>query len=188
AAVVPVFRNNRGIFGIGIQAGLVGVFACSLRRRSIEGLERRRIRLLGRLRRFGIIGRILRLAVFGGSFRTAVLLAAAATLASVGRSFCAALLVVLVAVCLGLGLQQRLPVGDGDLVVIGVDFTECEKAVAIAAILDESSLERRLNTRYACKVDISSELLLVLGFEIKFFNTATTDDDNTGLLRMGGVY
>ncbi len=41
-----------------------------------------------------------------------------------------------------LGLDQCLPVGDRDLVVIGMDFAEGEEAVAVAAIFDEGGLEQ----------------------------------------------
>ena len=43
------------------------------------------------------------------------------------------------------GLDQGLTVGDRDLVIIGVDFAEGQKAVTIAAIIDERRLERRLD-------------------------------------------
>ena len=37
--------------------------------------------------------------------------------------------------------DQRLPVGDRDLVVVGMDFAEGKKAVAIAAVVDEGGLQ-----------------------------------------------
>ena len=46
---------------------------------------------------------------------------------------------------LGLLAEQRLAVLLGDLVIIGVDFAEGEEAVAIAAIIDERRLQRRLD-------------------------------------------
>ena len=42
---------------------------------------------------------------------------------------------------LGLFLQQRLPVRDRDLVVVGMDFVEGEEAVAVAAVVDEGGLQ-----------------------------------------------
>src|SRR5262249_57266997 len=39
--------------------------------------------------------------------------------------------------------DQRLPVGDRDLVVVGMDFAERQEAVAIAAVFDERRLQRR---------------------------------------------
>jgi hypothetical protein len=44
------------------------------------------------------------------------------------------------AVCALVGLDQRLTVGDRDLVVVGMDFAEGEEAVTIAAIFDEGGL------------------------------------------------
>src|SRR4029453_3917246 len=37
--------------------------------------------------------------------------------------------------------NQRLPIGDGDLVIIRMDFGKGQKTVAIAAIVDESCLK-----------------------------------------------
>ena len=89
---------------------------------------------------------------------------------------------------LGLGAQQRLPVGHGDLVVVGMDFAERQETVTVAAIFDEGGLQRRFDARHPRQVDVSFELLLVLGFEIEFFDTVTADDDDACFLRVGGVY
>ena len=53
-------------------------------------------------------------------------------------------------------VDQRLPVGDRDLVVIRMDFAERQEAVAIAAIVDESGLQRRLDARHFRQIDIAS--------------------------------
>ena len=37
--------------------------------------------------------------------------------------------------------DQRLSVGDRNLIVVGMDFAEGKKSVAIAAVIDESGLE-----------------------------------------------
>jgi len=37
--------------------------------------------------------------------------------------------------------NQRLPVGDRNLIVVGMDFAEGKKAVAIAAVVDEGGLQ-----------------------------------------------
>ena len=84
--------------------------------------------------------------------------AAIALAALVGVS----LVVVLVLGGLGLGAQQRLTVGDGNLVVVGMDFAERQETVAIAAIFDEGGLERRFDARHARQIDVSFELLFVL--------------------------
>ncbi len=85
------------------------------------------------------------------------------------------------------GAQQCLPVGYGYLIIIGVNLVEGEKAVAVAAILDESRLEGGFDAGNARQIDVSSKLLLVLGFEIEFFDAITTRDDNARFLRVGGV-
>ena len=73
-----------------------------------------------------------------------------------------AVLVVLGFGSLGLGAQQRLTVGDRDLVVVGMDFAEGQETVAVAAIFDEGGLKRRFDARHARQIDVSFELLLVL--------------------------
>ena len=60
----------------------------------------------------------------------------------------------------GLLLQQRLPVGDRDLVIVGMNFGEGQEAVAIAAIVDEGRLQRRLHARHLGEIDIAPKLLL----------------------------
>ena len=45
----------------------------------------------------------------------------------------------------GLLTQQGLAVSLGDLIIVGMDFAEGEKAVAVAAIIDEGRLERRFD-------------------------------------------
>ena len=49
--------------------------------------------------------------------------------------------------------------GDRNLVIIGMDFRESEKPMAIAAIIYESGLQRGLNPSHLREIDISSELL-----------------------------
>jgi hypothetical protein len=60
---------------------------------------------------------------------------------SFARGLLGLLALFLLAGLLGLHGQQALPVGDGDLVVVGVDLAEGEEAVAVAAELDEGGLE-----------------------------------------------
>ena len=57
--------------------------------------------------------------------------------------------------------DQRLPVGNRDLVVVGMDFAEGEKAVAIAAVVDEGGLQRRLDARDLGQIDVAAELFTV---------------------------
>ncbi len=84
-------------------------------------------------------------------------------------------------------VDQRLPVGDRDLVVIGVDFAEGQEAVAIAAIVDEGGLERRLDPGYLGEIDVAAELAAAGGLEIEFLDPVAAKHDHPGLLRMGRV-
>ncbi|WP_283806352.1 hypothetical protein [Bradyrhizobium sp. cf659] len=86
-----------------------------------------------------------------------------------------------------LGLDQRLPVGNRDLVVVGMDFAEGEEAVAIAAIFDEGGLERGFDPCDLGEVDIPAQLLALRSLEIKLFDAIAADHDNPGLLRVGGI-
>jgi hypothetical protein len=86
-----------------------------------------------------------------------------------------------------LGLDQRLTVGDRDLVIVGMDFAEGQKTVAVATIFDEGRLQRRLYARDLGEVDITAQLPAVGGLEIKFLDAIAADHDNPGLFRVGGI-
>ena len=106
-----------------------------------------------------------------------------------GRSRLGGGLLVVVVLVLGFLLaDQRFAIGDGDLVVVGVDFGEGEEAVAVAAILDERRLQRRLNTRYLGKVDVAAQLAAGLGFEIELFESVTVSDDNPRFFRVDTIH
>jgi hypothetical protein len=85
------------------------------------------------------------------------------------------------------GLDQCLTVGDRDLVIVGMDFAEGEKAVTVAAIFDEGSLQRRFDPRHLGEIDIAAQLFALRGLEIKFFDAVAAYHDDPGLLRVGGV-
>nr|WP_283808060.1 MULTISPECIES: hypothetical protein [Bradyrhizobium] len=86
-----------------------------------------------------------------------------------------------------LGLDQRLPVGDRDLIVVGMDFAEGEEAVAVAAIFDEGGLERGFDPCDLGEVDIPAQLLALRGLEIKLFDAIAADHDDPGLFRVSGI-
>ena len=86
-----------------------------------------------------------------------------------------------------IGLDQRLTVGDRDLIVVRVDFAERQEAVAVAAIFDERRLQRRLYARDLGEIDIAAELLALGGLEIKLFDAVAADHNDPGLFRVGGV-
>ncbi|WP_312015748.1 hypothetical protein [Bradyrhizobium liaoningense] len=110
--------------------------------------------------------------------------AVARTAAAVG-----AVLALFLGLAMGLflGLDQRLPVGDRDLVIVGMDFAEGEEAVAVAAIFNKGGLERRLHPGDLGEVDIPAQLLALRGLEIKLFDAIAADHDDPGLLRVGGI-
>ena len=83
--------------------------------------------------------------------------------------------------------QQRFAIGLGDLVIIGVDFAEGEEAVAVAAIVDERRLERRFDTGYLGEIDISLELLVLGGLEVKLLDPVSLDDGDPGLFQVARV-
>jgi len=85
------------------------------------------------------------------------------------------------------GLDQRLTVGDRDLVIVRVDFAEGQEAVAIAAIFDEGRLQRRFYPRDLGEIDIAAQLFALGGLEIKFFDAIAADHDNPGLFRVGSI-
>ena len=114
---------------------------------------------------------------------------AAARTAVPGASAGGPVFVLLFGLAMGalFGFDQGLTVRDGNLVVVGMDFAEGEKAVAVAAIFDEGRLQRRLYTRDLCEVDVAAQLLALGGLEIKLFDAVATDHNDPGLFRMGGI-
>ncbi|WP_346657333.1 hypothetical protein [Bradyrhizobium monzae] len=85
------------------------------------------------------------------------------------------------------GLDQRLPVGHRDLVVVGMDFAEGQEAVAVAAIFNESGLERGFDPCDLGEVDVPAQLLALRGLEVKLFDAIAADHDDPGLFRVGGI-
>ncbi len=105
---------------------------------------------------------------------------AAAAATAAGRAL---VLVVL----LGLLAQQGFAVGDRDLVVVRVDFVEGQKAVAVAAVLDEGRLQGRLNARHLGEIDVPSKLFAVLALEIELFNAGSVDHHHARLFGVSGI-
>ena len=64
--------------------------------------------------------------------------------------------------------QQGFAVGDGDLVVVGMNFAESEETVAVAAIFDKGRLQGGFDPGDLGEVDIASELPPGGGFEVEF--------------------
>ena len=118
---------------------------------------------------------------------------AAAARIAVARAATVAVRGAVLALFLGLamgalvGLDQRLTVGNRDLIVVRVDFAEGQEAVAIAAIFDKGGLQGRLYARDLGEIDIAAQLFALGGLEIKFFDAIAADHNDPGLLRVGGV-
>ncbi len=137
--------GNRRILGFGKRRGrafgsmrrLRGLGRRFRHRIAGHGLVRRDLGGLAR-RRFDRQGVALdRSVVAGGlTLAPAAAMAAAAAMIVVGIAF---------ARVAGVGLDQRLPVGDRDLVIIRVDFAERQEAVTVAAVVDERRLQRRFD-------------------------------------------
>jgi hypothetical protein len=85
------------------------------------------------------------------------------------------------------GLDQRLTIGDRDLVVVGMNFAEGEEAVPVAAIFNEGGLQRRLYSGDLGEIDVAAQLFALGGLEIKLFDSIAANHDDPGLLRVGGV-
>jgi hypothetical protein len=83
--------------------------------------------------------------------------------------------------------DQRLTVGDRDLVIVGMDFAEGKKAVAIAAIFHEGCLQRGFDPRDLGEIDVAPQLFALGGLEVKLFDAIAADHDNPGLFRVRGI-
>ena len=83
--------------------------------------------------------------------------------------------------------NQRLPVRDRDLIIVRMDFRERQESVAIAAVIDEGGLERRLYPRDLGEIDVAAQLAAVRGLEVEFLDAVAAQHDHPGLLRVGGV-
>ena len=84
-------------------------------------------------------------------------------------------------------LDQRLAIGDRNLIIVRMNFAEGQKAVAVAAIFDEGGLQRRFYARDLGEIDISTQLLALGGLEIKFLDSIAADHDDPGLFRVGSI-
>ena len=58
---------------------------------------------------------------------------------------------------LGLFLQQGLPVGYRDLIIVGMDFAEGQEAVPVAAVVDERGLQGRFDAGDFGQVDVAAQ-------------------------------
>ena len=83
--------------------------------------------------------------------------------------------------------EQRLPVGDRNLVVVGMDLVKGEETVAVAVIVDEGGLQRGFDPRDLRQIDVALQKGLVGGLEVELFELVAIDDDDPRFLRVGRV-
>jgi hypothetical protein len=88
---------------------------------------------------------------------------------------------------LGLQLKQTLPVGDRDLVVIGVDFAEGEEPVPVAAVFDERGLQARFDADNLGEVNVPFELAFGRGLKVKIFEAVPVQNHDAGFFRVRGI-
>jgi len=119
----------------------------------------------------------------------AVAMTAATGIAMARTAAVAAVLVLFLGLAMGalIGLDQRLTVGDRDLIIVGMDFAEGEETVTVAAIFDEGGLQRRFYARDLGEINVAAQLLALGSLEIKLFDSVATDHDDPGLFRVGGI-
>ena len=84
-------------------------------------------------------------------------------------------------------LEQRLTVGDRNLVVVRMNFGKSEEAVAIAAIVDEGGLQRRLDAGHFREIDVAAQRPFIRRFEVELFDAVTSQHHHPGFFRVGGV-
>ena len=53
--------------------------------------------------------------------------------------------------------------------------------MAVAAVIDEGGLQRRLDACHFRKIDIAADLFLVFGFEVEFFYAVSAYDNDARL-------
>src|SRR3546814_5402883 len=68
-----------------------------------------------------------------------------------------------------------------------MDFAERQKAVAIAAVFDEGSLQRRFDPRYLGEVDVTFELLAGTCFVVEILKSIARLNHHPGLFRVAGI-
>ena len=136
-------RSLAGMRLVGMRLVLVRDFG----HRLIRKVSRMRLvhdmltgRHVGRLARCFPGGQRIALHRFvAAGVRTLAVSIAAAARAAVAAMMIVGFFVVACGACVG--LDQRLPVGDRDLVIVRVDFGERQESVAIAAVFDERRLQ-----------------------------------------------
>ena len=175
------------------RAGFVEAFGRRELRRHLRGADRGRVGLplVGRVLGLGTLG----LGVLGLNFSGLDLfgdgLAAVRTPRGAAGPPRAAAAPLVLALLLALGArvlgEERLPVGDRNLVVVGMDFAEGEEAVPVPAIFDERRLKRRFDPRHLGEIDVPAKLSPRSGFEVEFLDLLAAHYHHPRLFRVGGI-
>jgi hypothetical protein len=139
---------------------------------------------LGRLRRIGA-GVIDNFALDPLAMATAARVAVARTPATVAGAVFGFFLGLAMGALVR--LDQRLTVGDRNLIIVRMDFAEGQEAVPVAAIFDEGGLQRWFYPRDLGEIDVAAQLFALGGLEIKLFDAIAADHNDPGLFRMSGV-
>jgi hypothetical protein len=142
-----------------------------------------------RLVAMGVILAVIRAAALDHATLDALALAATTRVAVARAAAVGTILGFLLGLAMGalIGFDQCLAVGDRDLIIVGMDFAEGQEAMAVAAILDEGRLQRRLYARDLGEVDVSTKLFALGGLEVKLFDSIAADHNDPGLFRVGSV-
>src|SRR5712691_436581 len=88
----------------------------------------------------------------------------------------------MVGVALGVALgaiflrDQRLPVGDRNLIIVGMDFGKRQEAVPVAAVIDERRLQRGFNPGDLGEIDVTAKLFAVGALEVEFLDAVAAQN------------
>src|SRR5229473_840368 len=129
-----------GVVGVGVQIFGVQIFGVQ-----VFGVQVFRVQAFGAFRVFMRPGGLRRIGagVLDDLALDALAIAAAARVAVARPAAVGAVFALLLGLAMGafVGFDQRLAIGDRDLIIVRMDFAEGEKAVAVATVLDEGRLQ-----------------------------------------------
>jgi len=83
--------------------------------------------------------------------------------------------------------DQRRAVGRRDLVIVGMDFAEGEKAVPVAAEIDECRLQAGFYPGNLCEINIALDLLVFGRFEIELLNPVSLEHRHPCFFRVARI-
>jgi hypothetical protein len=148
-----------------------------------------RLMIMG-LRIMRLIGlAVIRARSFDHAALDAIALAATARVAVARAAAVGAIFGFFLGLAMGalIGFDQRLTIGDRNLIIVRMDFAEGQEAMAVAAIFNEGCLQRWLYAGDLGEIDVSAQLLALGSLEVKLFDTIAADHNDPSLFRVGGV-